>query len=158
MSQDQLIPVFPEAPLIPDPKIYIRVVVQYKDQLVEYTIKKWKQVSEAILYASTKLHFRLEAHNYWQDYNFFIGDSRINVNRKIGFYRKQLDENLHIIRVEDKPNPSKMADKLMKEYSFDEIKIMLHIIIDYKETADEAKEISELNYMSYLANESENDE
>ena len=158
MSQDQLIPVFPEAPLIPDPKIYIRVVVQYKDQLVEYTIKKWKQVSEAILYASTKLHFRLEAHNYWQDYNFFIGDSRINENRKIGFYRKQLDENLHIIRVEDKPNPSKMADKLMKEYSFDEIKIMLNIIIDYKETVDEANEISELNYLSYLANESENDE
>ena len=158
MSQDQLIPVFPEALIIPDPKIYIYVVVQYKDQLVEYTIKKWKQVSEAILYASTKLHFRLEAHNYWQDYNFFIGDSRINENRKIGFYRKKLDENLHIIRVEDKPNPSKMAQKLMNEYSFDEIKIMLNIIIDYKETVDEANEISELNYLSYLANKGEDDE
>ena len=46
----------------------------------------------------------------------------------------------------------------MNEYSFDEIKIMLNIVIDYKETVDEANEISELNYLSYLANKGEDDE
>ena len=158
MSQDQLIPVFPEALIIPDPKIYIRVVFQYKDQLTEYTTKKWTQIKDIILIAAKRLNFRLEPHNYWQDYNFFIGDSRINENRKIGFYRKQLDENLHVIRVEDKPAPNKMSLKLMNEYSWDEIKIMLNLIIDCKELVDLANQASEENYMNYLANESEDDE
>ena len=158
MCAEQLIPVLPEHPLIPSPKKYIHVRVQYKNEVFEYCYEKSTKVSEIILYAAEKLSFRLEPHNYWYDYKFFIGIKTVNENREIGFYRSQLKANFNTIRVEDRPNPSKMADKLMKEYSFDEIKIMLNIIIDYKETVDEANEISELNYLSYLANKGEDDE
>ena len=158
MCAELLIPVLPEHPLIPNPKKYVHVRVQYKDEVFEYCFEKQTKVSEIILYAAYKLSFRLLPHDYWQDYNFFIGIKPVNVNREIGFYRSQLKANFNTIRVEDRPNPSKMADKLMNEYSFDEIKIMLNIIIDYKETVDEANEISELNYLSYLANKGEDDE
>ena len=46
----------------------------------------------------------------------------------------------------------------MNEYSWDEIKIMLNLVIDCKESVDQANESSEEMYKSYLEHKEENDE
>ena len=111
MSQEQLIPVFPEVPLIPSPKKYIHVYVKYNGNLFEYFYEKTTKVSEIILHAASKLNLRLAVHDYWQNYSFFIGLHRINENREIGFYRSLLGSNFHAIHVEDKQDAVKMAQK-----------------------------------------------
>ena len=158
MFPEQLIPVFPEHPLIPSPKKYVHVRVQYKGNEFEYFYEKPTKVSEIILHASDKLNLDSPVDDYWQNYNFFIGSHRINLNREIGFYRSLLSSNYRTIHVEDKPGATKMAQKLMNEYSWDEIKIMLNLVIDCKESVDAANESSEEMYKSYLAHKEENDE
>ena len=158
MFPEQLIPELPEAPLIPDSKKYTHVHVSYKGKDTEYIIPKSIKVSEIILHASSKLHYWLTFPADWQNFSFFIGFKRINENREIGFYRGLLSSNFHTIRVEDKPQPIDMAQKIMNQYSFDEIERIFNMISECKEATERSNESSEEMYKSYLAHKDGNDE
>ena len=97
MSQEQLIPVLPEAPILPDPKKYVQINVKYLSNFTEYVVENSTKIRDIILNAAAKLNFRLNFGYDWANFSFFIGHQRISENREIGFYRSLLSSNEYLV-------------------------------------------------------------